>query len=369
MRFSRIMAMLRKAIDDYLLWMQISGFSNRSMTHHRRICRYFVKFIIENNRPWKKIFTETTLEMFLAKHPLVKAKSVIRGLSRYLYQENRIDRPLGRHHPELPEIYKNYLAYKASIQNTTWNERLSLTGLSEYLDKKGKSLSAISALDVDRFIAESYGHLTISTQNKYRTCVRVFLRYLYHNGVLNRNISRFIKDRREFTFAKPPKFLRNHEIKQLFSSLQYNTPKDLRTNALIYLAFTLGIRPKEISLIRLDDISFENGKITLSDRKNRNPIVLPLPESSERNLFLNLTDQKPLTNLQIAKDITACMRKAGLPSSAYWLRHTYAQNLLENEVSIFEIKEMMGHDNIQTTRKYIQIDIRMMRKVLFDETL
>ena len=63
------------------------------------------------------------------------------------------------------------------------------------------------------------------------------------------------------------------------------------------------------------------------------------------------------------------MRTAGLKSTAYWLRHTYAQNLLESGVSIFEIKEMMGHDRIQSTKRYLSIHIKMMREVLFDETL
>jgi site-specific recombinase XerD len=63
------------------------------------------------------------------------------------------------------------------------------------------------------------------------------------------------------------------------------------------------------------------------------------------------------------------MRKAGTPGSAYWLRHTYAQNLLEAGASVFEIKEMLGHDRIQTTSRYLKIHITMMREVLFDEAI
>ena len=63
------------------------------------------------------------------------------------------------------------------------------------------------------------------------------------------------------------------------------------------------------------------------------------------------------------------MRKAGLASSAYWLRHTYAQNLLETGASLYEIKEMLGHDTIESTRQYLHIHISLMRKVLLDEPL
>ena len=63
------------------------------------------------------------------------------------------------------------------------------------------------------------------------------------------------------------------------------------------------------------------------------------------------------------------MKTAGLSSSSYWLRHTYAQNLLHIGQSIYEIKEMMGHERIQSTHRYILVQTELMRKVLFDETL
>ncbi len=37
--------------------------------------------------------------------------------------------------------------------------------------------------------------------------------------------------------------------------------------------------------------------------------------------------------------------------------------------SIYEIKEMLGHDTIHSTQKYLSIHVDLMRKVLFHETL
>jgi len=51
------------------------------------------------------------------------------------------------------------------------------------------------------------------------------------------------------------------------------------------------------------------------------------------------------------------------------LRHSYAQHLLHIGSTIYEIKEMMGHESIQSTQRYLHIHTEMMRKVLFDETL
>ena len=67
--------------------------------------------------------------------------------------------------------------------------------------------------------------------------------------------------------------------------------------------------------------------------------------------------------------ISETMKQAGLNASAYWLRHTYAQNLLEAGASIFDIKEMLGHDKIESTKKYVCVHTQLMRQVLFDESL
>ena len=63
------------------------------------------------------------------------------------------------------------------------------------------------------------------------------------------------------------------------------------------------------------------------------------------------------------------LQDAGLPGTAYWLRHTFAQNMLESGAKIFEIKEMLGHDTIESTRQYLSIHTSLMRRVLFDETV
>jgi site-specific recombinase XerD len=189
-----------------------------------------------------------------------------------------------------------------------------------------------------------------------------------------------------FAQAKPPQFLRSSEVQRLFAHLELSSPSDLRTYAMVHLAYTLGLRPKEISLISLDALSFAKAELTLTNRKNTNPLTLPLPEatlkaiaayliggrpkSNKRTVFLSLqAPYRPITPSVVSHFIRRCMRKAVLPSSAYWLRHTYAQNLLEAGVSLFEIKEMLGHESIESTRKYLHIHTELMREVLFDETL
>ena len=155
---------------------------------------------------------------------------------------------------------------------------------------------------------------------------------------------------------------------------------------MVHLAYRLGLRPREISRIRLDDISFRQRLLSVTVRKGDNPIELPVPEhtinavaayvigsrphSNSRTLFLTLhPPHRPMRANSVGHHISKAMRNSGLNATAYWLRHTFAQNLLEAGASIFEIKEMLGHDKIEATKIYLHVHTKLMRKVLFDEML
>ncbi len=216
--------------------------------------------------------------------------------------------------------------------------------------------------------------------------LRGFLKYLYHErNIIKRDLAPLVVGRREYAQAKPPNFLRPQEVQKLFAGLTIGSASDIRTYAMVQLGYTMGLRPKEISRISLDDITFSTLLLAVTERKGKNPVELPMPEhtvkaiaayvigarpeSEHRRVFLNMLPPfRPMSPNGVGRHITKAMRKAGLSSTAYWLRHTYAQNLLEAGASIFEIKEMLGHDKIESTKLYLHVHIKLMRKVLFDET-
>ena len=226
-----------------------------------------------------------------------------------------------------------------------------------------------------------------STRRIYRYHLRGFLRYLFHERkVIRRDLAPLLVGPPMFAQRRLPKFLRPQQVKKLFDSLALSTPTQMRTYAMVHLAYSLGLRPVEVSRITLDDVSFQQAELTIRERKGCNPVTLPLPEkvikavalyvskgrpeSHSRSLFL--THQfpfRPASSNTVVGYMSRAMKQAGLPSSAYWLRHTYAQNLLHTGRSIYEVKEMMGHQNIQSTHRYLHIDTELMRKVLFDEEL
>lgn len=309
-----------------------------------------------------------------------------------MFKQGVISSPIWKDKTPLPEIFEDYIRYYERIKEVGYQQvlrvRRTLTALDKYLQIQGINLEDLNVFYMDSFLFGRNRDYAPETKIHERSALRGFLRYLYQErNVLKKDLSVLIQGPPMFARDNPPKFLTSEQIKKLFQGINTNNPRGLRSYAMIHLAFSLGLRPKEISLISLDDIFFQKKEISIPDRKNSIPARLPLPQTTIKALaayiawdrpkdpghrFLlcsTLAPYGPLAPLTVSLNISDCFRNAGIPGSAYWLRHTHAQKLLKSDASIFEIKEMLGHDNIKTSKKYLHINTELMRKVLFDEEI
>jgi integrase/recombinase XerD len=386
------MPRLTRAITDYLHWMQAVNYTPASRHQHRLQLELFLSFVKNRRFGWQEVFTLKTREHF-KKLSALSTMAAVNGLSRYLVEQGQIKKPLPRsaHHRRLPSIYEDYLRYQQKGCQADEHRRNSirtvLAAFCDYLNEHGITLGQLRIEQLDAFMAEFCQPFSPGTCGNYRSIVRGFLNYLHQQrGILKKDLAPLLIGAPQFAKVKPPKFLRPHEVQQLFESLSVTSPKDLRTYAMVHLAYTLGLRPREISSMRLDDIAFKKAQLTVEDRKNKQPLKLPIPEqtlkaivaymvggrpnSKDRHLVLSLSaPYGPIVPGLVARYIQEAMRKAGLNSTAYWLRHTYAQHLLSAGASIYEIKEMLGHRHIESSRKYLHIHTDLMREVILDEPL
>jgi site-specific recombinase XerD len=380
------------AIEDYLEWMVVNGYARSTRQHHERMLSQFRSFAKSERYLWNEIFTQHTLSRFKMLNGLTEISAVF-GLSRYLFEQGKIAEPIHvrKPPPPLPVLYEEYLLYQKKYRQTSERTikqaRRVLRAFERYLKRHHIKPGALKIEQIDAFGAEFFESFSGATCRIYRGHLRRFLSYLHHERrILTKDLAPLVVNRREYARAKPPKFLRPAEIEQLFASLRASTASDIRTYAMVHLAYTMGLRPREISRIRFNDVSFSEQLLSVTVRKGDNPIELPVPEhtinavaayvigsrpqSGSRTLFLTVNPpHRPIRPHTVGRQISQAMRKAGLNATAYWMRHTFAQNLLEAGASIFEIKEMMGHDKIEATKLYLHVHTKLMRKVLFNETL
>jgi len=381
------MKKLKQAVDDYLLWMISSGYADKTIKNYQQVLEDFVHFVEGHKIHWDNVFSSENIDGF---HQIAKDElTAVRGLCRYLVKQKIINAPIEKQKHLLADVYEAYLHYYATARQVN-NRRIKsirrvLAALENYLENRRIKLTVLTIEHLDAFFAEFNCGFSPATCQAYRSIVRGFLSYLFHQRqILKRDLASLVVGAHMFAQTKPPTFLRADELKKLFDNIDLSSQSGLRTYAMLQLAYTLGLRPIEICQITLDNISFRKAELNINWRKCHNPLKLPVPEitikaiaayiigarpqSDLRTLFLSLMPPYgPITPTTVNHHFKVHMQKVNPAATAYWLRHTYAQNLLQTGVSLFEIKELLGHDSIEATRKYLLIHIKLMREVLFDE--
>jgi site-specific recombinase XerD len=239
---------LQEAIQDYLLWMICEGYSHKTWLIYEKALNSFVHFVKQKDRAVDDILTPEFLESFLEEPGHTSSsKAAIRGLGRYLFHHERIERPLKKPIQPLPDAFENYLKYYETSREVAKNKlkriRGVLTAFDDHLQKEKIALSALSIEQLDAFQEALYQPIKPSTRRVYRSYLRGFLSYLYHERkILRRDFAPLLVGPRLFAPTKPPKFLRAHELQRLLDWLV--SSNQLRTYAMVQLASFLGLRPK-----------------------------------------------------------------------------------------------------------------------------
>ena len=378
---------LDQAIDDYLLWMIDQGYSRSTWSFYNRVLKRYRKYVGEMD--WETVFSKDTMADFGRECQLVQFEPPIRGLARYLYKKKRIAQSMDTKEVVLPEVYQRYLEYFQKTSQVcrllVLNTRRVLFLFSQWMTREKINLQKLEIEHADRFQAEISNRYGVKNREHHRFVLRGLFRWLHQQKIIRRDLAPLLVGPPQYARPVPPKFLRPGELQKLFAR-RPQTATEKRAWAMLHLACFLGLRPKEISLIRLDDIDFSRQEIILPQRKAANPICMALsmgviraiaeyiidtrPETAKRELFLRLRPPfAPVSGQLVGRNISQWIRKSGVKATAYHLRHTYALNLLKSGASVFEIKEMLGHDGLQATSRYLSIETDMMREVLFHETI
>ena len=127
-----------------------------------------------------------------------------------------------------------------------------------------------------------------------------------------------------------------------------------------------GARQGEIAGLKWTQINLDQGNIALWRPKVRNESILFMTdrvrvvlkrrnhEKTTEFVFMNRTGG---ARGYIGTTLRRTFNRAGLPDcSLHTLRHTHATRLIQNGMSIYEVKEILGHTDIKTTMRYAHIE-------------
>jgi integrase len=156
------------------------------------------------------------------------------------------------------------------------------------------------------------------------------------------------------------RFLSDEERRRLLDACKASTWP--RLYALVLMALTTGARRGEMLGLRWRDIDFERAEAAIGVTKNGDPRVLPLVPTvaAELQRFKGKPDElvfasprDPLRAFCFEPRFHEALRAARVRDFTFHaLRHSCASMLAQNGATLLEIADLLGHRQLQMTKRY-----------------
>jgi len=283
---------------------------------------------------------------------------------------------------ELPakEHFERYMRHKWCLNHKPRTLSSSFTSVLLFLDFYGKSgkreLGEMERVDLEAFIEHEQDRgIRISTVRTRLACIIAFLHFLMEQDV----ISGFLL-KRGIKLKLPdvlPRAMNPVDVRKLLSVIE-----DIRDRALILLLLRTGMRIGEALGLRLTDLDIRDRKIHLFEgEKNSMGRVVYLSDDAlfAIKLWLRRRDtnkefvfygqgNKPLCYSTGRSRFVNYLKKAGLEQKGYTvhcLRHTFASELLNAGMRLECLQQLLGHQDIEVTRRYARLTDRTREEEYF----
>jgi integrase/recombinase XerD len=287
--------------------------------------------------------------------------AAVTPINRILQKISNLDSP-GREH------FESYMRHKWRMNHKPSTLKGSFSALSSFLifyGDTGKRLEDVVSSDVEAFVEHVQDQgLKITTVRTRLHSLFAFLRFLIEQDIIDgRILKRKIK-------LKVPDFLPRAiapgDVRKILGAIT-----DIRDRALILVLLRTGMRIGELLRLHIRDLDVRERKIHIYEgEKNCLGRVVYLSDDallalglwlkkrdkSREYLFCGLRSHLCYTS---ARNIfTRYLRETRLQHKGYTihsLRHTFASELLNAGMRLECLQLLMGHRDIEMTRRYARL--------------
>ena len=200
-----------------------------------------------------------------------------------------------------------------------------------------------------------------SSQNNAINAIKFYYYY-----VINREIDEFYlpRPRRAKTI---PKILNEQEVSKILKNIN-----NLRDKCMIFLIYSAGLSPSELTYLRIKDIDSTNMRIFISSARGNKDRYVVLSDKILKLLREYFKMYKPCNWLfeskpgiryskrNLQKTFQIAVKESGItkPATLSILKNSFAVHLIEKGVDIRYIQQMLGHKHSKTTMKYLRVSKR-----------
>lgn len=274
-----------------------------------------------------------------------------------------------------------FLEYLKSVKKHSDNTIISYQDdLKELASVLNNNIIDINEDDIKKYLNylydKSYNKNTISRK---LSGVRSFYNYLYNHDVIKTNYFTDVHNPKKIRSL--PHYLKTSEIDKVLDNTNEVTLYGERNKLIVELLYVTGLRVSELVNIKLKDIDKYNKSIKILGKGSKERIVYYEDNCSELlNKYLNNTRREldksnseylllnKFGNKLSTRMIRNILNNLTIGTSIeqiypHMIRHTFATTMLNNGADLMTVKELLGHESINTTSIYTHVTNEQIRKV------
>jgi integrase/recombinase XerD len=287
----------------------------------------------------------------------------------------------------LLQEYSTYLREERGLEPSTL-KRYTLV-VRRFLQRaphgRRARLSTLKAQDVCDFVRRYVPRAhTFSMGKDATTALRSFLRFARLRNYIHTDLAAAVPTFPGWSMVSIPRAMPLKVVQRVLThSKRRRTPAGLRDRAILLLLARLGLRAREIVLLKLNDIDWRTSSLRIQGKgRQEHPIPMPAdvgeaiatylrrgrPKTSLREVFL--CSRAPVRGLggssTIARMLHRTLARAGIRApheGTHQFRHALATEMLRKGLSLTEIGQLLRHHSADATRRYAKVDLRALREV------
>jgi site-specific recombinase XerD len=284
---------------------------------------------------------------------------------------------------------ESFISQLAINGNSSQNINRYINNIRElitYLNKyEVDSLDSVTSTHISKYISSLIGYAPRTIQTKI-SVLRVFLKYLYLNEFIGTALWSCLPKVQGVCRTKIPTVWSQDEIQKILNVIDMGNPTGKRDYAIILLVSKTGLRCGDVINLKFSDIDWDKHEINITQGKTKNTLTLPLlpdvgwaiidylkngrPTTSSQNVFVrHLAPFEGMSNASaLYGRITKYIWQAGIPVEhkerigMHSLRHSLASTLLQNNVELNIISNILGQEDPETTRHYLNVNLEALRQ-------
>ena len=279
---------------------------------------------------------------------------------------------------KLIKNFKNYLKIERNLsKNTITSYLFDLQKLNIFLEENNFSSnpSNIKESTLKKFVYKISKEIKPSSQARIISGLKRFFDFLILENILIENPLKNIETPK--IGSKLPTTLTVKEIDKMIDNIDIKSKNKIRNKAIIEILYSCGLRVSELITLKVSDLYFNESIIKVTGKGNKERFVpiskgainyiekylneirifKKIKKGSEDTLFLNERGSG-LSRVMIYIILNDLKIKAEINKKIgpHTLRHSFATHLLENGADLITIQNMLGHENIVTTERYLHVN-------------